>query len=83
MNITNPVEIYCPNCGHTAERHYLLCEQLIRTQCAHCDYLMITCHTTGKVIEAYAPGYSVAIGEGRRAEALNCPQAASASRPRE
>ncbi len=83
MNLANFIEIYCPNCGQSAERHYLLNDQLIRTQCAHCDYLMITCDRTGKVIEAYAPGYSVALGSGRRAEARNCPQAASASNPRE
>jgi len=83
MNIVNFIKIYCPNCGSSAERHYLLGEQLIRTQCSHCDYLMITCDRTGNVIEAYAPGYSATIGEGRRAVALNCPQAASASNPRE
>lgn len=48
--------IYCPNCGGSAERHHLLTHQLTRTQCSHCDYLMITCARTGKVIEAYAPG---------------------------
>ncbi len=49
--------IHCPNCGHgSAERHYLNEEQLVRTQCPQCDYLMITCSRTGKVIEAYAPG---------------------------
>lgn len=48
--------INCSNCGRSAERHYLVKEALVRTQCPHCDYLMITCHRTGKVIEAYAPG---------------------------
>jgi hypothetical protein len=33
--------------------------RLVRTQCGVCDYLMITCATTGKVVEAYAPGISV------------------------
>lgn len=47
---------HCPNCGRSAERHYLAESALIRTQCPHCDYLMITCDRTGKVIEAYAPG---------------------------
>ncbi|MGA7933481.1 MAG: replication restart DNA helicase PriA [Kovacikia sp.] len=50
------MEVCCPNCGRCAERHYLVSEQLIRTQCSTCDYLMITCSETGKVIEAYAPG---------------------------
>lgn len=48
--------IHCPNCGNTAERHFLLLQKLTRTQCAACDYLMITCTDTGRVLEAYAPG---------------------------
>jgi len=48
--------VRCPNCGSHAERHYLLNSQLTRTQCDNCDYLMITCTRTGRVIEAYAPG---------------------------
>ena len=48
--------IRCPNCGSPAERHHVLESQLTRTQCPTCDYLMITCTRTGKVIEAYAPG---------------------------
>ncbi len=49
-------QVHCPNCGHLAERHHIDPDQLVRTQCAACDYLMITCARTGKVIEAYAPG---------------------------
>ena len=49
-------QVHCPNCGHLAERHYLEQDRLVRTQCHWCDYLMITCATTGRVIEAYAPG---------------------------
>lgn len=49
-------KIRCPNCGSEGERYYLPDSQLTRTQCAACDYLMITCTRTGKVIEAYAPG---------------------------
>lgn len=48
--------IRCPNCGSPAERHHLTQNHLTRTQCPACDYLMITCANTGKVIEAYAPG---------------------------
>lgn len=48
--------IRCPNCGSEAERHYLLSSRLTRTQCPSCDYLMVTCSRTGRVIEAYAPG---------------------------
>lgn len=48
--------VRCPNCGNEAERHHLTDNHLTRTQCQACDYLMITCSLTGKVIEAYAPG---------------------------
>jgi DNA-directed RNA polymerase subunit RPC12/RpoP len=48
--------IRCPNCGSPAERNYLLTSNLIQTQCPACDYLMVTCSKTAKVIEAYAPG---------------------------
>ncbi|WP_225880424.1 replication restart DNA helicase PriA [Anabaenopsis elenkinii] len=53
-------KIHCPNCGSDAERHYINDSHLTRTQCPTCDYLMISCTLTGKVIEAYAPGISVA-----------------------
>jgi len=48
--------IYCPNCGSPAERQYIHVHQLIQTQCPTCDYFMVTCSHTGKVIEAHAPG---------------------------
>ena len=48
--------VHCPTCGCNAERYHLEDERLIRTQCPRCDYLMIMCSQTGKVIEAYAPG---------------------------
>ena len=48
--------VRCPNCGSEAERHHLTHSHLTRTQCQVCDYLMITCALTGKVVEAYAPG---------------------------
>lgn len=48
--------VHCPNCGSHAERYHLLTSHLMRTQCPACDYLMVTCSKTGKVIEAYAPG---------------------------
>ena len=50
--------VRCPNCGSFAEREYLSSHQLIRTQCPSCDYLMILCSETNRVIEAYAPGLS-------------------------
>lgn len=49
-------KIHCPNCGSEGERHYITESQITRTQCPACDYLMISCTRTGKVIEAYAPG---------------------------
>ena len=51
-------QVRCPNCGSLAERHHVPDQQLVRTQCATCDYLLITCTATGRVIEAYAPGIS-------------------------
>nr|WP_242059902.1 replication restart DNA helicase PriA [Oscillatoria sp. FACHB-1407] len=52
----NIQSIYCPNCGSSAERHYLSARAMVRTQCPSCDYLLITCSHTGNVVEAYAPG---------------------------
>jgi hypothetical protein len=49
-------QIRCPNCGSEAERYYLTDNNISRTQCPTCDYLMVSCTRTGKVIEAYAPG---------------------------
>ncbi len=46
----------CPNCGSAAERHTIPSRQLVRTQCATCDYLLIACQKTGRIIECYAPG---------------------------
>jgi uncharacterized Zn finger protein len=51
-------KIRCPNCGSEGERHYIVHSQLTRTQCPACDYLMVSCTRTGRVIEAYAPGIS-------------------------
>ena len=47
--------IYCPNCGERAIRHFTD-NDIMRTSCEHCDYLLVQCADTGKVIEAYAPG---------------------------
>ena len=49
-------QIHCPNCGSHAEKHYLSDSTLVRVQCSHCDYLLVTCSATGVVVEAYAPG---------------------------
>lgn len=50
------VVVCCSNCGHPSERHHLESQHLVRTQCSHCDYLLITCSLTHRVIESYAPG---------------------------
>ncbi|WP_428013359.1 replication restart DNA helicase PriA [Baaleninema sp.] len=51
-----PQTVRCPNCGNIGERRYLHSSNLVRTQCPHCDYLMVSCSETGRVIEAYSPG---------------------------
>jgi hypothetical protein len=53
-------KVRCSNCGSYGERHYVTGTSLVRTQCRSCDYLLIACEETGRVIEAYAPGLSVA-----------------------
>ncbi|MBD2666867.1 hypothetical protein B6N60_01090 [Richelia sinica FACHB-800] len=53
-------KIHCPNCGSAAERHYIDDSHITRTQCPSCDYLMISCTRSGRVIEAYAPGIAAA-----------------------
>lgn len=52
--MTSLQTIHCPNCGSYAERHQI--NSISRTQCPRCDYLMVMCNRTGRVIEAYAPG---------------------------
>ena len=78
--------IYCPNCGDRATRQ-ITDNYIKRTSCPNCDYLLVQCAKTNKVIEAYAPGIDserlVVPTSARTLEARNCPQAASASKPRE
>jgi hypothetical protein len=53
--------IRCSNCGNHAQRHFVD-NSIIRTSCPTCDYLLVQCAKTGRVIEAYAPGlYSVSV----------------------
>ena len=47
--------IPCPNCGDRATR-YVTDNDIKRTSCDRCDYLLVQCAKTGRVIEAYAPG---------------------------
>ena len=48
--------VHCPNCGCLAERNYHRLSSHIETQCLVCDYLMVICANTGRVIESYFPG---------------------------
>jgi len=50
--------VHCPTCGSSAERYHLSDSSTVRTQCSTCDYLMVACATTGRVIEAYSPSFS-------------------------
>lgn len=47
--------IYCPNCGDRATET-TVDNSIRRIACESCDYLLVQCAKTGKVIEAYAPG---------------------------
>lgn len=54
-------QIRCPNCGSHAERLFFTNNknnQITQTACPVCDYLMINCTVTGRVLEAYAPGWA-------------------------
>lgn len=58
--------VRCPNCGSEAQRQLItdeykgqrhcLANQISRTECPVCDYLMVMRSLDGSVIEAYAPG---------------------------
>ncbi len=52
-------QVRCPNCGKFAQRKYFHQPKLMQTACPVCDYLMINCCITGKVVESYAPGIAV------------------------
>ena len=47
--------IYCPNCGKSATET-IVDNSIRRIACESCDYLLVQCSKTGRVIEAYAPG---------------------------
>jgi hypothetical protein len=58
--MTHIETVRCPNCGRYGERHHIQESNIVRTQCPECDYLLVACSLTGKVIECYAPGLSTA-----------------------
>lgn len=84
--------VCCPNCGQENHRTYSLqstidvnlCpqRQMMKTECPHCDYLMVMCVLNGRVLETYAPGLPIAsqsvttsqarssLGQQLRAEAV-------------
>ena len=57
--MNNIQKVRCPNCGNYAEKRYFIKQDITQISCSICDYLMINITTSGKVIEAYAPGISV------------------------
>ncbi|MGD1901968.1 MAG: replication restart DNA helicase PriA [Geitlerinemataceae cyanobacterium] len=52
-------ETTCPNCGRSAQRIFVRDSNVVRTQCSSCDYLLVLCSETGRVIETYSPGMYV------------------------
>jgi predicted RNA-binding Zn-ribbon protein involved in translation (DUF1610 family) len=49
-------EIYCPNCGGNAKQISYHHQKITEIACPQCDYLLVRCSDTGRVVEAYAPG---------------------------
>ena len=69
--MTKTQTIPCPNCGQAAIRIYepnarpsCHCpdNQLTRTECPLCDYVLAICTLSGSVVEAYAPGIQLLSG---------------------
>jgi predicted RNA-binding Zn-ribbon protein involved in translation (DUF1610 family) len=48
--------INCPNCGSSAKRIHYRDRGITEIACPVCDYLLIKCSRTCRVLEAYAPG---------------------------
>ncbi len=63
--------VRCPNCGSPAERHHV--SDRMHTQCHDCDYLLVLCSRTGRVIEAYAPGIPFEVMPTAKPEAAHKP----------
>ena len=57
--MNNIQTIRCPNCGNYGEKCYFPKQDITQISCSICDYLMINCTSSGKVIEAYAPGIKI------------------------
>ncbi|MEM9271946.1 MAG: hypothetical protein AAGA80_03130 [Cyanobacteria bacterium P01_F01_bin.143] len=80
MSITQLIR--CPNCGSFAEKNHLE-NHIMRTSCNSCDYLMVQCAKTGKVIESYAPGINYVMSTASRPRPATRPtaQRRQATRP--
>ncbi|MGL5033305.1 MAG: replication restart DNA helicase PriA [Microcystaceae cyanobacterium] len=48
--------VHCPTCGSHALRQQILHLNVTETACPVCDYLLVSCLSTGNVLESYAPG---------------------------
>ena len=57
--------IHCPNCGSFAEKNHLE-NHIMRTACNSCDYLLVQCAKTFRVIESYAPGINYSVPQVTR-----------------
>ncbi|MCC0176277.1 hypothetical protein I4641_04715 [Waterburya agarophytonicola K14] len=67
MNRTYTVR--CPDCGHLAIRSHLkrrvepksegAIDETMATECPSCDYLLVTCSVSGKVLDAHSSTTSV------------------------
>lgn len=57
--------IHCPNCGSHAlrQRYEIEKETITETACPACDYLLINCDLTGRVMDSY-------LGLGEKASQL-------------
>jgi predicted RNA-binding Zn-ribbon protein involved in translation (DUF1610 family) len=53
--IINKETIHCPNCGnHALRQEFLVKKELfVETSCPVCDYLLIHCQRTGRVLDSY------------------------------
>lgn len=53
--------VHCPNCGNLGLRQQFLLEHEVCTEtaCPVCDYLLVSCHRTGRVLDSY-----ICLGEG-------------------
>lgn len=85
MNCT--YSIPCTNCGRSAIRSYFISrepkyascpnERVIQTECPHCDYLMVMCSLSGRVIEAHDSSTSV-INQDSQSRLMQLPEKLSA-----